>query len=106
MHSILMLYKNAYAGLSKPTWYLSLVVLINRSGTMVVPFMTMYATHKLNFSITQAGFIMALFGLGAIAGTFIGGKLTDNIGFYKIQIIALVGGGLMFIILGYLRTYF
>lgn len=72
---------------------------------MVVPFMTMYATQKLGFSITQAGFIMAVFGMGAVVGAFIGGKLSDLIGFYKIQLIALVGGGIMFITLGYLKTY-
>jgi predicted MFS family arabinose efflux permease len=101
----LQLYKDAYRGLSKQTWFLSLVMLINRSGTMVVPFMTIYATQKLGFSIVQAGFIMAVFGMGAIVGAFIGGKLTDTIGFYKIQLFALFGGGIMFITLGYLTSY-
>jgi predicted MFS family arabinose efflux permease len=67
--------------------------------------MTIYATQKLGYSIVQAGFIMALFGMGAIVGAFIGGRLTDAIGFYKIQLIALFGGGMMFIILGYLQSY-
>ena len=31
------LYKNAYGGLSLHTWYLSIVMVINRSGTMVLP---------------------------------------------------------------------
>ncbi len=105
MPSIIQLYKEAYKGLSRETWFLSLVILINRSGTMVVPFMTMYATQKRGFSITQAGFIMAMFGLGAVVGAFIGGKLTDKIGFYKIQLSALIGGGIMFITLGYLQSY-
>jgi predicted MFS family arabinose efflux permease len=99
------LYKQAYKGLSKQTWYLSLVILINRSGTMVLPFMTMYATQRLGFTITQAGFIMAAFGAGAIVGAFIGGKVTDAIGFYKVQLFALFGGGLMFIVIGYLTTF-
>jgi hypothetical protein len=37
-------YRNAYAGLFHSTWLLSLIMLINRSGTMVVPFMTLYLT--------------------------------------------------------------
>jgi predicted MFS family arabinose efflux permease len=105
MSSIVALYKEAYKGLSKETWFLSLVILINRSGTMVVPFMTMYATERRGFSITQSGFIMAMFGLGAVAGAFVGGRLTDRIGFYKIQLAALIGGGVMFITLGYLESY-
>jgi hypothetical protein len=33
--STLQLYKDAYHGLSRHSWYLSLVMLVNRSGTMV-----------------------------------------------------------------------
>jgi predicted MFS family arabinose efflux permease len=72
---------------------------------MVVPFMTMYATQKLHYSILQAGFIMAMFGVGSIVGAYIGGRLTDAIGFYKIQVFALLGGGVMFIVVGYLQYY-
>ncbi|WP_018614468.1 MFS transporter [Segetibacter koreensis] len=105
MPAILHLYKKAYKGLTKETWYLSLVILINRSGTMVIPFMTMYATQKLGFSIAQAGFIMSFFGVGSIIGAFLGGKITDAIGFHKVQLFALLGGGIMFITVGYLSTY-
>jgi predicted MFS family arabinose efflux permease len=101
----LRLYKNAYTGLSLQTWYLSVVMLINRSGTMVLPFMTIYCTQSLHFSLTQAGFVMGLFGLGAIAGAFIGGRITDYFGFYSQQVAALLLGGIMFIITGYLHTY-
>lgn len=103
--SLITLYKNAYAGLSRETWFLSLVILINRSGTMVVPFMTMYATQKLGFTIAEAGIIMALFGAGSVVGAFIGGKVTDAFGFYNVQLVALFGGGVMFIVVGYLTSY-
>ena len=99
------LYKDAYSGLSQKTWYLSLVMLINRSGTMVVPFMTIYCTQSLGFSITQAGLIMGLFGLGAIAGAFIGGRITDKFGFYQVQVTSLLLGGIMFMVVGYLHTF-
>ncbi len=99
------LYKDAYRGLSRNTWYLSLVMLINRSGTMVIPFMTIYCTQKLHFSITEAGLIMGLFGLGAIVGAFIGGRITDRFGFYPVQVAALLVGGIMFIITGYQDTF-
>jgi predicted MFS family arabinose efflux permease len=99
------LYKNAYTGLSRSTWYLSLVMLINRSGTMVIPFMTMYCTQSLHFSITQAGFVMGLFGFGAIVGAMIGGKVTDRWGFYPQQVVSLMLGGIMFIVTGYQHSY-
>lgn len=99
------LYKNAFTGLSKNTWYLSAVMLVNRSGTMVIPFMTMYCTQQLHFSLTQAGIVMALFGAGAIAGAYIGGRITDRFGFYIQQLTSLMLGGIMFLITGFLHTY-
>jgi predicted MFS family arabinose efflux permease len=102
---LIQLYKNAYRGLSKNSWYLSLVMFINRSGTMVVPFMSIYTIQQLHFTILQSGLIMGFFGLGAVTGSFIGGKLTDKIGFYDIQVGALLIGGLLFIVLGYQQTF-
>ncbi len=100
------LYKNAYTGLSKPTWLLSLVMLINRSGTMVIPFMTIYLTSpSMGYSIGQAGIAMAFFGLGAMAGGFIGGRLTDKIGFYPVQVITLAGGAILFVVLGQMKSF-
>jgi predicted MFS family arabinose efflux permease len=98
-------YRNAYAGLSKSTWLLSLVMLINRSGTMVIPFMTLYLTTQLGYSVGQAGFVFGLFGAGAFCGAFFGGKLTDKIGFYPVQLITLIGGGILFIVLGQMKSY-
>jgi predicted MFS family arabinose efflux permease len=98
-------YRNAYSGLSKSTWLLSLIMLINRSGTMVVPFMTLYLTTKMGFTLSQAGVVFGLFGAGAFSGAWLGGRLTDKIGFYPIQLMTLTGGGILFILLGEMRTY-
>ncbi|MEB0264115.1 MFS transporter, partial [Mucilaginibacter sp. 10I4] len=87
------------------SWYLSVVMFINRSGTMVVPFLSIYCINQLGFNVLQAGYVMALFGVGAILGAFIGGKLTDRFGFYDLQVFTLLSGGIMFIILGYQRTF-
>lgn len=99
------LYGNAYAGLSASTWWLSLVMLINRSGTMVVPFMTMYMTQHFGVGIGRAAFVMSLFGAGSVAGALLGGKITDKIGFYYVQLCTLLGGGIMFIVLGQMKSY-
>lgn len=99
------LYRKAYSGLSRETWCLSIVMLVNRSGTMVVPFLTMYCHIKLGFSVEQSGFVMALFGGGAILGAFAGGKIVDKWGFYPLQLAALLAGGVMFITVGFLHNY-
>ena len=100
------IYQNAYSGLSRSTWLLSLIMLINRSGTMVVPFMTLYLTSpKMGYTVGQAGIVFGLFGLGAFCGAYLGGKLTDKIGYYPVQLITLTGGGILFIVLGQMKSY-
>ena len=99
-------YRNAYSGLSKQTWLLSLIMLINRSGTMVVPFMTLYLTSdEMGYSIGAAGIVFGLFGAGAFCGAWLGGRLTDKIGFYPVQLVALLAGGILFMLLGQMKTY-
>ena len=98
------LYQNAYSGLSRSTWLLSLVMLVNRSGTMVLPFMTIYLTSN-GYSIGQAGLVMGIFGFGAVCGGFIGGRLTDRFGFQQVQWMTLTGGGLLFMVLGQMKSY-
>ncbi|QHS59455.1 MFS transporter [Chitinophaga agri] len=104
MSPIFSLYKKAYAGLSSSTWLLAVVLLINRSGAMVIPFMTVYLTQQLHFSVPEAGIVMACFGTGAICGSFIGGRLSDRIGFYPVQFWSLLLQGLIFLVLGQMRT--
>lgn len=100
------LYRSAYQGLSRETWWLSLVMLVNRSGTMVVPFLTLYLTRpEMGYSIGQAGYVMGCFGLGAILGAQLSGRLTDVLGFYPIQLFTLYGGGLLFIVLGQMESF-
>ncbi|MFD2574415.1 MDR family MFS transporter [Spirosoma soli] len=94
----LHLYRSAYQGLSPSVWLLAGVMLINRCGTMVLPFLTLYLTQHLHYSVTDAGIVMAVYGSGAFVGTFLGGRLTDRFGFYHTQLFSLLFSG--FFLLG------
>ena len=72
---------------------------------MVIPFMTVYMTLHFGASVSRAAFVMTLFGAGSILGALLGGKATDRFGYYKVQLAALSGGGLLFILLGCMRSY-
>ncbi|WP_083727823.1 MFS transporter [[Flexibacter] sp. ATCC 35208] len=98
------LYKKAYAGLSTSTWILAVVLLINRCGAMVIPFMTVYLTQQLHFSVQQAGLVMTCYGIGGIVGAFSGGRLSDRYGFYPVQFWSLLLQGLIFLVLGQMHT--
>lgn len=87
--SIFKAYHDAYTGLSKEVWVLSIALLINRSGSMVLAFLTLYLISDLNFTITQAGAIFSVYGLGSIGGAWLGGRLIKPVGAVRFQIIAL-----------------
>ncbi|SMG17554.1 MDR family MFS transporter [Arenibacter troitsensis] len=105
MKKLVSSYFNTFNGLSKEVWWLALITLINRAGTMVIPFLSLYLTQSLNFSLTEVGWVMALFGLGSVIGSWLGGKLTDRIGYYKVMVISLMASGISFIFLQYITSF-
>ncbi|MBD0824024.1 MDR family MFS transporter [Aestuariibaculum marinum] len=98
-------YINTFKGLSDEIWWLALITFINRAGTMVIPFLSLYLKEDLNFSVSQVGWIMSAFGLGSVVGSWIGGKLTDKIGYYKVMVRSLLATGVLFIALQFLNTF-
>ncbi len=88
--SVVNIYRDAFSGLSRNIWLLSLVMLINRAGSMVIPFLTLYLTSKLEFTLTNAGYIMMTYGIGSVAGAYVGGQLTDKYGYYHVQFYSLI----------------
>ena len=106
MKKIYFKYLDTFKGLSKEIWWLSLITLINRAGTMVIPFLSLYLTKSLNFSLSQVGWIMTCFGLGSVIGSWLGGKLTDKIGFFKVMKTSLFLTGLLFIALQFVNTFY
>ncbi|MAP54171.1 MFS transporter [Altibacter sp.] len=99
-------YLSNFRGLSKEIWLLSLVTFINRAGAMVIPFLSLYLVNSKGFTLPQVGWIMTSFGLGSLTGTWIGGKLTDTIGFYKVIVSSLLLGGIGFVFLQFIETFY
>lgn len=98
-------YIESFSGLSREIWYISLISLINRAGTMIIPFLSLYLTKSLNFSKDDAGWILAFFGIGSAIGGWLGGKLTDIFGFYKVMVFSLFITGFSFIGLQYITSF-
>jgi predicted MFS family arabinose efflux permease len=98
-------YLETFKGLSTEVWWLALITLINRAGTMVIPFLSLYLTDSLDLSLKNVGWIMSCFGLGSVAGSWLGGKLTDKIGYYKVMAISLFLTGILFVVLQVVNTF-
>ena len=105
MKTLFKNYFNTFKGLSTEVWWLALITLINRAGTMVIPFLSLYLTDDLGFSLSKVAWVMSAFGLGSVVGTWIGGKLTDRIGYYKVMVRSLLSTGILFISLQFLETF-
>ncbi|SMC69835.1 Predicted arabinose efflux permease, MFS family [Chryseobacterium sp. YR221] len=87
---LINLYTSSFKGLSQESWMLALVMLINRAGSMVLPFLGVYMTNHLHFSIENSGIVLSFFGIGSVIGSWFGGMITDKIGEYKVQSLSLL----------------
>ena len=99
-------YQNSFRGLSKEVWWLALITFINRAGTMVLPFLSLYLTADLKLTLGQVGWIMTAFGIGSLAGSWLGGILTDKVGYYKVMVWSLLITGFLFIGLQFVKSFY
>ncbi len=98
-------YIDNFKGFRREVWILAIITFINRAGTMVLPFLSKYLKEDLHFSYADVGWVMVCFGLGSMLGSWLGGKLSDKIGFYKIMIFSLFTSGLLFFVLQFITSF-
>ena len=98
-------YINNFRGFTREVWILAIITFINRAGTMVLPFLSKYLKEDLGYSYSQVGWIMVCFGLGSMLGSFMGGKLSDKIGFYKVMVFSLFTSGLLFFVIQFVTSF-
>ena len=98
-------YIDNFKGFTREIWILAFITFINRAGTMVLPFLSKYLKEDLHFSYSEVGWIMVCFGTGSIIGSWLGGKLSDKMGFYKIMIFSLLTSGLMFFVIQFITSF-
>ena len=103
LRSLLDAYRQAYAGLPGPVWRLAVATLVNRSGTMVLSFLALYLTREQGFTTTQAGQALAVYGLGGVAGSYLGGWLSDRFTPWRVMVGSLTLHGIGFLVLEHLQ---
>jgi MFS family permease len=89
IRSAIQRYRAAYAGLPREVWLLAVVMFVNRAGTMVLPFMTLYLTSQLEMSEALAGRLVSVYGLGAVCGAYLGGRLAAKFGSVRMQTVCM-----------------
>ncbi|HQW69492.1 MAG TPA: MFS transporter [Flavobacterium sp.] len=98
-------YINNFKGFSREIWILTIITFINRAGTMVLPFLSKYLKEDLGFDYDEIGTILMCFGGGSLLGSWLGGKLSDKIGFYRIMIFSLLVSGLGMFLLVFIKSF-
>lgn len=87
----------------RPVWILFAGVFLNKFGTFVVPFLTLYLTRQ-GFSTGDAGLAIGAYGLGRLAAAFIGGHLADTFGRRKTIVLSMVLAAVTMLLLSQART--
>lgn len=86
-------------------WLLAFATLINRSGTMVIPFLALYMTKGIGVTVSEAGMVLTFYGAGALITAPFVGKLSDNLGALKVMKLSLIITGLMLFVYPYIKDY-
>lgn len=90
--------------LPRTFWVLWAGMLINRLGAFVLPLLTIYLTKERGLSLTEAGQVLAAFGLGSLAASFVGGTLADLLGRRATMLISLLGSAAAMLAFGAARS--
>jgi MFS family permease len=87
-------------GLPALFWQLWIGTLINRLGTFVVPFLTLYLTTQRGLPVDQATLIVSLYGAGSFGAGLIGGVLADQLGRRPTMLLSFTATGVALLLLG------
>ena len=85
-------------GLPREIWILFAATLVNRCGTMVLPFLVLYLTRALAISVSRAALALTVYGIGALLTMPIAGRLTDRLGaLFVMRCSLLLSGFVLFL---------
>ncbi|HEY5884432.1 MAG TPA: MFS transporter [Pyrinomonadaceae bacterium] len=90
--------------LPREVWYLCLAILINRAGTMVLPFLTLYLTIDRGFPAGTAGLALTVYGICAIVTAPLAGRFSDKFGGLRIMKLSLVLSGLILFVFPFITS--
>jgi len=97
---------NPYSGLKglrREVWVLFAAALVNRAGTMALPFLVLFLTRAREWPAQRAGLALTAFGLGSLLTAPLSGRLADRIGAGRVLKASLLLCGLLMVLVPYVR---
>lgn len=93
-----------YLDLPAPVHLLCFGAFINRVGSFVMLFLTIYVTEQLGASERFATWCVSAFGCGCMLSNLIGGQLADQFGRRRTLLLGLFGGATSLVVLSIVKT--
>lgn len=91
--------------LPREIWFLCLATLINRAGTMVLPFLTLYLTLDKKLPPGTAGLTLTTYGIAAIIIAPLSGRLSDRFGALRIIKLSLIVNGVVLFVFSFIDSF-
>ena len=91
-------------GLPREVWLVCASTLINRLGTMALPFLVLYLTEGRRWTPAEAGYGMLVYGAGALAAGPFAGRLADRLGHVPVLKASLWSSGALLLLLPFATT--
>ena len=99
-------FRTLYHHFPRKFWIVVAVHFVDKvGGTLVFPFFALYITRKFNVGMTEAGILLGILSLSGIAGSVIGGGLTDRFGRRKLILFGLVFSAISSLALGLVNDF-
>lgn len=91
--------------LPREVWILFVATLVNRVGTMALPFLVLYLTHTLGVSPARAALALTIYGVAALTTVPIAGRLSDRLGPVAVMKGSLLLSGILLILYPLAHSY-
>lgn len=91
-------------GLPRDVWLVCISTLINRLGTMALPFLVLYLTEGRRWTPAEAGYGMMVYGAGALVAGPFSGRLADRLGHVHVLKASLWSSGTLLLVLPFATT--
>jgi predicted MFS family arabinose efflux permease len=85
-------------GLPADVWLLFATTLVNRTGTMALPFLVLYLTQHMRLPAQTAGAALTVYGIGSLCSAPVAGRLCDRLGALRVMEISLFLSGALLLL--------
>ena len=89
--------------LPRAAWVLFFGTLLNKFGSFVIPFLTLYITRR-GYPLSAAGLALGAYGVGNLVASILGGYLADRLGRRQTIVLSMFSGAVAMMLLSQART--